>query len=156
MHQPTLYPQQQQQQHHQQQLGPSEQLGPPQQHHQQQPGLAHQQQKQKHQQGEQQQHHCHCPAINSVSTEAMVTSFTLCIQMMFDAVKEMFNNGKAPQEMECRAIAHTCVDSFSFINQGREPTVWETAARRRRAGKEDEAGSSGSSSALGQVSPNNG
>ena len=75
--------------------------------------------------------------------------------MMFDAVKEMFNSGKAPQEVDCRAIAQTCVDSFSFINQGREPTVWETAARRRRAGKGG-AGNSGSSPDLGQVSPNNG
>ena len=94
--------------------------------------------------------------MDAVSTEAMVTSFTLCIQMMFDAVKEIFKSGKAPQEVDCRAIAQTCVDSFSSINQSREPTVWETAARKRRAGKDSGACSSGSSPDLGQVSPNNG
>ena len=56
--------------------------------------------------------------------------------MVVDAVKEMMNNGRDVQEVDCRSIAQTCVDSFAFINQGREPSVWETAARRRRADKE--------------------
>ena len=72
--------------------------------------------------------------LNPKSMEEMVTAFSLCIQMIMDAVKEMMSSGQAPQEIDCRSIAQTCVESFSFMGgQSRQPSVWESAARRRRA-----------------------
>ena len=65
----------------------------------------------------------------SANTESLVNALSICIQMLVESLKELIANGQSMKEADSRQLARTCVDAFV----GQKISIWEKAARERRA-----------------------